>query len=182
MQDEVWKAVPDAPGYEVSNRGRVRSYHLIGRHRIGSALHLKAKAHLLRLELRPASLCVSLRDAAGKVRQRYVHRLVLEAFVGPCPAGCEGCHNDGNFRNNALENLRWDTRAANMADIARHGRLRFGERHWFAKIKDKDARMIRKLLSAGYSGNRIAKLFGVCSGTIARVKQGRYRMQRVQIQ
>ena len=50
-----------------------------------------------------------------------VHRLVLEAFVGPCPDGMEGCHNDGVPTRNHLGNLRWDTQSENMYDRVRHG-------------------------------------------------------------
>lgn len=46
---------------------------------------------------------------------------MLTAFVGPCPDGMEGCHNDGDPHNNRLDNLRWDTRANNARDAIRHG-------------------------------------------------------------
>jgi hypothetical protein len=52
---------------------------------------------------------------------RLVHHLILEAFVGPRPAGLIGCHNDGNPQNNWPSNLRWDTHASNSADMLAHG-------------------------------------------------------------
>lgn len=57
----------------------------------------------------------------GVKKTKMSHRLVLEAFVGPCPEGMECCHNDGNPANNKLENLRWDTRSANHQDAVKHG-------------------------------------------------------------
>lgn len=54
------------------------------------------------------------RDAKSKLIM--VHRLVLEAFVGPCPDGLEGCHGNGIPDDNRLDNLRWDTHESNMAD------------------------------------------------------------------
>lgn len=57
----------------------------------------------------------------GRCKRYLIHRLVLSAFVGPCPDGMEGCHSDGNPKNNALENLRWDTPSANARDRVRHG-------------------------------------------------------------
>ena len=54
-------------------------------------------------------------------RKRYVHRLVLEAFVGTCPDLHEGCHRDGDPRNNTVVNLYWGTRSANNYDKVRHG-------------------------------------------------------------
>jgi hypothetical protein len=51
-----------------------------------------------------------------------MHILVLEAFVGPRPAGMEGCHWDDDPTNNHLSNLRWDTRSANARDAVRNGR------------------------------------------------------------
>ena len=64
--------------------------------------------------------------AVGIGGTKYIHRLVLEAFVGPCPEGMETCHNNGVRTDNRLENLRWDTSSANNDDIVKHGR------HWLA--------------------------------------------------
>lgn len=58
--------------------------------------------------------------ADGRRTKYLVHRLVLTAFVGPCPDGMEGCHNDGDQANNSLANLRWDTPDANGADRVNH--------------------------------------------------------------
>jgi hypothetical protein len=58
-----------------------------------------------------------------------VHHLVLEAFVGPRPAGHEAAHGDGDKTNNALANLRWATPKENAADRYRHGTVLFGTRH-----------------------------------------------------
>ncbi len=59
----------------------------------------------------------------SRIKKKYaVHRLVLEAFVGPCPDGMEACHfPDRNPENNRISNLRWDTKAANQADRIIHG-------------------------------------------------------------
>ena len=52
----------------------------------------------------------------GKPFTRYVHRLVLEAFVGPCSDGKQCRHLDSDPRNNRLDNLCWGTPAENQAD------------------------------------------------------------------
>ncbi|AWN04235.1 HNH endonuclease [Gordonia phage Sour] len=58
----------------------------------------------------------------GSVVRARVHRLVLEAFVGPCPEGQQACHADDDKTNNELTNLRWDSPSANAADMRRNGR------------------------------------------------------------
>lgn len=50
-----------------------------------------------------------------------LHRVVLDAFIGPRPKGMEACHANGDPTDNRLVNLRWDTRSANAADSVRHG-------------------------------------------------------------
>ncbi len=117
---EEWRPVVGYESrYEVSNKGRVRSldrtvvtkHGVVKRHR-GRIMKLHQTDgghHGLRL--------------SGDSGQRLVrvHTLVLEAFVGPRPAGLVGCHNDGNGSNNALSNLRWDTHGENNFDLVRHG-------------------------------------------------------------
>ncbi|WP_078336616.1 HNH endonuclease signature motif containing protein [Mycobacteroides franklinii] len=59
--------------------------------------------------------------ADGQCRHFKVHRLVMGAFVGPCPEGLEVLHWDDNPRNNKLTNLRYGTRSQNVKDQVRNG-------------------------------------------------------------
>lgn len=115
MTTEVWKPVPKYEGsYEVSNLGRVRSLDRIN-HRGWS---LKGKM------LKPGDMGRYYQHSLtkdGKAVKYLTHRLVLEAFVGPPGKNEQGCHNDGNSKNNHLSNLRWDTSSANNRDKVAHG-------------------------------------------------------------
>lgn len=115
---EEWRAVPGYDGvYEVSDMGGVRSLPKVdaqgGRRklRVFKPSKMDAWGHL-GVKLR--------RD--GVVKSRYVHQLVLEAFVGPRPDGAVACHWNDVPDDNRLSNLRWDTPAGNRADIIRNGR------------------------------------------------------------
>jgi hypothetical protein len=85
----------------------------------------------------------------GTYKTFRVHRLVLEAFVGPCPDGMEARHLSGDPADNRLENLEWGTRADNRADIDRHGRQFRGETHPGVKLTEEQVRAIRSRYAAG---------------------------------
>lgn len=120
---EQWRPVVGYEGrYEVSDHGRVKSlarevHDTLGRTRKIPERNLRVTAQT------SGHLGLGL-SKDGHVKSHRVHRLVLEAFVGPCPKGMEACHNDGDPTNNLLSNLRWDTHEANVADTKRHGRNR----------------------------------------------------------
>ena len=97
-------------------------------------------------------------------KQFFVHACVLLSFVGPGPAGTEGCHNDGNRMNPRLDNLRWDTRSSNHADKIGHGTAPLGERHPMAKLTDIQAEELRQRFSRGESAASLAKHFGITCG------------------
>ena len=59
---------------------------------------------------------------------RYLHRIVLEAFVGPCPEGHECDHINRDKDNNELTNLRWVTPKENSANRR--------ERRWWRRPKE----------------------------------------------
>lgn len=109
---ERWLPVVGYEGlYEVSDWGRVKSLPR-NTTRGGILKQATDKRGAKRVNL----------SKYGVQEVRLVHHLVLQAFVGPCPDGLEGCHWDGDPSNNFLPNLRWDTRESNMADMVRHGR------------------------------------------------------------
>jgi hypothetical protein len=109
---EQWRPILGWEGlYEVSNEGRVRSCE--GRR--------QRPIVLVPLKTDKGYLRANLYAPGGRKERRTIHRAVLEAFVGPCPEGQQGCHNDGDRTNNRLENLRWDTPAGNSRDKLLHG-------------------------------------------------------------
>lgn len=101
-----------------------------------------------------------------------IHRLVLEAFVGPCPPGMEGCHGKEGVSVNALRNVRWDTHAENMADKVREGTAARGERHGRVKLTEEQARWV---LANPESLNRseLGRRLGVSGTAIGYIQSGR---------
>lgn len=176
MQSDSTKAVEyrdvvGFPGYRVGDDGSVWSLWQQGcptqspRWFIGSIWRRKA-----------TSPCHGYRIVGlmreGRQFSRRVHRLVLEAFVGPCPEGMEGCHEDGNRSNNRLTNLRWDTPAANEADKLIHGTRARGVTQGSSKLTEEKVREIRLRCSSGEKQRDVAKSLGVRQGTVSFVVSG----------
>lgn len=114
---EQWKPIPDFPGYEASDEGRIKSVaRTIVR---GAGIEQPIRERILKQHpYAKRGLFVSFSGSTT----RAVHRLVLEAFEGPCPPGHECCHLDDDATNNRLSNLRWDSRSANQLDAVRNDR------------------------------------------------------------
>jgi len=113
--EERWLPVVGYVGvYDVSDHGRVRSLDRKTSH--GNRLRGRILKERPLPNGRPR---VSLAYNARTV-DAYPYRLVLEAFVGPCPEGMESLHWDDDHNNNHLSNLRWGTRTDNMRDMSRN--------------------------------------------------------------
>lgn len=121
---EQWKAIPGFEGaYEVSDRGNVRSLDRMVN--IGGGHQRICRGRILCPYLRAPGGYPTVHLHYGghsKYLNRSIHRLVLEAFVGPCPEGMECLHADDDPLNNHLSNLRWGTRSENRSDGLRNGR------------------------------------------------------------
>jgi len=110
----------------------------------------------------------------GKHKQCRVHRLVLEAFVGPCPKGYWACHNNGNNQDNRLSNLRWDTISNNHLDKRKHGTDSRGEKCYAAKLKDKDVINIIRLYNTKlFCQWEIAKLYKISQTMVSKIILGK---------
>lgn len=107
MEQEIWKPVVNYEGlYEVSNLGRVKSinYRNTGKEGIMKPTPAKIGGYLQ----------VGLRKS-GKHETCLVHILIMRAFFGECPEGCEVDHYDWNPSNNRLSNLSYQPKGANRA-------------------------------------------------------------------
>ncbi|MBE3045963.1 HNH endonuclease [Candidatus Bathyarchaeota archaeon] len=164
------KPIPGFPGYEITDDGRVWScprQDISGHRRRGKWL----KSTLNRKEY----LCVVL-SREGAHYTRSVHRLVLEAFIGPCPSGMQACHSPDRTRtNNRLANLRWGTQCDNAQDAVRDGTSSGfqskgrtdlgGEANGSAKLTDIDVHQIATRYTTG-SAPTLAKEYGVSRSVI----------------
>lgn len=104
----------------------------------------------------------------GPIRRRvYVHVLILETFVGPCPEGMEARHYpDRDVTNNAIRNIRWGTAQENADDRREHGTVPRGECQWRAKLTADDIMSIRRRVADGESMYSVAKEYSVNDATI----------------
>lgn len=169
---EEWRLVEDWPEYEVSNLGRVRRAVAITRGRGGQTIPAGfiLKQHYIRAGRYPSVRLYK----SGRGTHMPVYRIVCRAFNGPMPTPRhEVAHNDGVCTNSAAYNLRWATRAENMADRDKHGKTIRGSRHVMAKLSEDDIPKIRHMIDSGMTYADIGRLFGVKKSTIQSVKEGR---------
>ena len=138
---EIWVPVVGYEGYyEVSSWGRVRSLDRV-------FIKSNGRKHTVRERIRAphtddwGRVSVGL-TRSGESKTCRVHRLVLEAFVGPCPPGMVACHANDDASDNRLENLRWDTPRENNLDKVRNG-------------NDHNVRKTRCPQGHSYSGNNL---------------------------
>lgn len=155
---ERWRIIAGFEGlYYVSDLGRVRS---VRRYKTPERILVPSRAG--------KGYCkVCLCRRGEKYIHRYVHELVLEAFVGPRPDGMEAAHNNGRRDDNKLTNLRWDTRAGNHADKIEHGTMCQGETHGRRKLTAPQVITIRA--SQG-TLREIGDKFGVGPMQVHRIK------------
>ncbi len=100
------KPYPHNTDYLVSKDGRVWSTKGRGRFR---KTHIDDTGH--------PQIGLSCKGIRKTIR---VHRMVLETYVGDCPAGMMCRHLDGNAHNNNINNLCWGTSKENHTDRVKH--------------------------------------------------------------
>ena len=100
--EEIWKDIPQYPGYSASSEGHIRTP-------AGKVMRGTDEQGYRRMYIKPSG------------RMLYAHRLVLATFVGPRPPGGQCRHLNGKRSDNRVSNLRWGTPVENMQDRISHG-------------------------------------------------------------
>ncbi|PKE64244.1 hypothetical protein CW683_01325 [Macrococcoides caseolyticum] len=155
INSEIWKDIPGFEGlYQVSNKGRVRSYDRYTRIKCDSKRLLKGRVMALS-NTSTGYKKIALVDKSGKKKEYKVHRLVLLAFVGK--SDLEVNHKDFNPINNELSNLEYCTSKENI-----NHSYEYGERISARKFK----KQIIEDYKNGLSSTEVAKKYGACWKTV----------------
>jgi len=157
---EAWAPVTLAPSeYVATSLGRIFSLKRRTIRKVGAVSDGYKVVHLY---------------AAGSTRKCYVHRLVLQAFVGPTPSADHyALHGDGDSLNNDLSNLRWGVQSENMADAKRHGTMPSGGSSGRALLTEAEVVAIVKAYQEGHSMRDLGVQYGVHKSTISAILTGR---------
>jgi|SRR6185369_4932266 len=154
---EAWRPVIGfETQYEISDWGRIRNIK-------GRPLKISNFRGYSRISL--------YRRSRGSKRHtninQSIHRLVMEAFVGPAN-GLHVNHVDGNKVNNRLENLEYVTPKENSDHAYRIGlRDHAHERKLtWAIIHD-----IRDAISKGIKSGVLAKKHNLCYSTVSKIRR-----------
>lgn len=153
------KQIRDFPNYSITNDGIVFTKR-----------RPKVAGGVLKSYLYPSGYFGVRLSKNGKHYNKTIHRLVLEAFVEPCPPRMQCRHLDGNKQNNSLENLCWGTASENQQDRVRHSTDGNGEKNFASKLTEKDVKEIRRIYKTKYvSQRKLAKKFGISQTQIGRI-------------
>ena len=163
---ENWKPIPEFAGrYDASTEGRVRSWYLANQFGERRRTHPRPLTGGRTSGYRTVCL---IHPEEGK-QWYYVHRLVLQTFVGECLEGQEASHTDGNEDNCCLSNLVWEHHKENEERKVGHGTVPRGERNGHAVLTEKQVREIRLLHSDGMSNKDLAEQFSVSPSEVSSI-------------
>lgn len=109
---EEWRNIEGYKGYQISNKGRVRTHGKVTSNKRYGAR--KWSDRILKPKIGKDKCSRVELWCDGKHKTFLVHRLEAIAFLGKAPKGMTVNHKDGNRQNNSIDNLEWCSRADNI--------------------------------------------------------------------
>lgn len=181
MVKEIWLPVPGYEShYEVSNRGNVRSKERVveWKNKYGGLTRATYPSVLLRrIKQRGKNTTYDVVSLSfhGKMKRRFISRLVLAAFKGLDLSRSDlfACHIDDNGENNALENLFIGTVYDNVHDAMKKGRLdNAGSKNGMAKFTKQQVIDMREMFSKGAKLKQVMQKFNISMTGAHHIKSG----------
>ena len=161
LDGEEWRPISDYEElYQVSNYGRVKSFH-------------KGSTRILKPALNVQGYLFVILYNKRKTFHARLSRLVAKVFIPNLDNKPEVNHIDGNKLNNYVENLEWVTSSENSKHSFAVG-LQIGIRganRSDSKLTNDEILFIREN-SQNLNGTQLAKLFNVSDSTISSIQRG----------
>jgi hypothetical protein len=148
------KAYPHNPMYEIDTMGNV--YSLRGRNRI------KSKDGTMSPRRNTVGYYqIKLYSDSKKYKDKLVHRLVWETFIGDIPEGMTVDHIDNDNTNNRLDNLQLMTLSDNI------------KKAWDNRGRSKKKKIVLDWIDRGYTRTFIANELNVSESYISMIVNGK---------
>lgn len=160
--EEIWKEIVDEKiivgKYEVSNKGRVR---------------VVKTGYIIPIQDNGFGYKKCAFSSPGQTIQRYIHRLVANAFLENPNEFPQVGHKDHDKENNSVENLYWTSQSQNTRDGVAAGRINSKKRGKTNQLCPSQLEEIAYKQVAGIGVAEIARSMSLPRTTVSSVLNGR---------
>lgn len=164
--EELWRAIPWAPGYDVSEYGQIASWKPVRKNNPTP----KERRLLKPARDKDGYARYTLQGPASKKMYVRACRVVASVWYGGPSPGMVVRHLDGDNTNDHYTNLRWGTPAENIEDSIRHGVLVRGSAVNTSRLSEQQVRVI---LASKETLSELARKYDVTVGAIWHIRNKR---------